>query len=307
MKVSIIIPAYNEEKNLPACLDSISKLNFSKEDLEVILVDNGSIDRTLEIAESFGAITLSDDSMNVSGLRNYGVKHSSGDILAFVDADCVVSQDWLKNSLPYFNLNNVAAWGAPPTLPENATWVQQTWYIVRQKEKQVQEVSWLETMNLFVRKNQFVAVGGFNETLVTCEDVDLCYRIRKYGKIISDSRLVVIHHGEASTLSAFFKKELWRGRSNLKGLRSHGLSLKEIPSLLIPFYFGIFLPAALIGTIFLFTPASFAFFFLLYMLPSSAVLFRVRKKQIEFSDLLKLLLLIQIYFFSRTGAVLAKE
>ncbi|GAF86581.1 unnamed protein product, partial [marine sediment metagenome] len=72
MKVSIIIPTYNEEKRLPACLDSISRLDYSKEDIEVIVVDNGSTDGTREIAKSCGVEVLRDDSMNVSGLRNLG-------------------------------------------------------------------------------------------------------------------------------------------------------------------------------------------------------------------------------------------
>jgi len=67
MKFSIIIPAYNEEKHLPGCLESIAMLNYSKDEYEIILVDNGSSDRTIKIAESYGAIILIDNSKTVSG------------------------------------------------------------------------------------------------------------------------------------------------------------------------------------------------------------------------------------------------
>ena len=304
--VSIIIPTYNEERYLSACLDSVFNLDYEKEDMEVIVVDNGSTDRTMEIGESYGVKILRDDTMNVSGLRNLGANQSNGYILAFVDADCVVSEEWLKYASIYFDDMDVAAWGAPPTPPKESTWVQQTWYFVRQKEQQVQEVDWLESMNLFVRKDQFIKIGGFNETLVTCEDVDFSYRIRKYGKIVSDSRIEVIHLGEAGTVREFMKKEVWRGRSNLKGILSHGLSLKELPSMSIPLYFGLFLPICLVGFGISLDSTWLIAGLFLYLLPSVAVLFKVRRKKIGSLASIRLLFLIQIYFFSRTVAVFKK-
>ena len=306
MKVSIIIPTYNEEKRLPTCLDSISRLDYSKEDIEVIVVDNGSTDGTREIAKSCGAEVLRDDSMNVSGLRNLGAKHSKGDILAFVDADCIVSKDWLKNASKYSDDITVAAWGAPPAIPKESTWVQKTWYLVRQKEEVVQNVDWLESMNLFVRKDQFLAMGGFNAALITCEDVDFSYRISRYGQIVSDKRIEVIHLGEASTLQEFVRKEVWRGRSNLRGIFSHGLSLKEIPSLSIPLYFGVLLPMLFLGFLVSLNPTWLAVSILLFLLPTAAVLLKIRRKKIGRGSILKLFFLIQIYFFSRAIAVVKR-
>ena len=304
--ISIIIPAYNEEKHLPLCLESLSNLNYPKRNIEIIVVDNGSTDRTREIARSFGVRLLRDDTKNVSGLRNYGVANSKGDILAFVDADCIVSKDWLKNALKYFEAMDVVAWGAPPTPPENPTWVQKTWYLVRQKSEMIQNVDWLESMNLFVRKDQFLAVGGFNESLVTCEDVDFCYRLSKYGRITSDSQIEVIHLGEAPTVKIFIKKEIWRGHSNLSGFRSHGLSLKEIPSLVMPLYFGVFLPIFYFGALIFLNPIWLAAGLLFYLFPSASVLFKLRKKKLDLIEATRLLFLVQIYFLSRTVAVLKK-
>jgi len=299
---SVIIPAYNEEKYLPGCLDSLCNMDYPKDCVEVIVVDNGSTDRTREIAETYKVTILRDDTKNVSGLRNLGARRSKGDILAFVDADCIVSKDWLKNAAKYFDDTETAAWGAPPALPEDSTWVQRTWYLVRQKEKDIQEVDWLESMNLFVRKDQFLFVNGFNETLVTCEDVDFCYRIREYGRIISDSMLRVVHLGEARTLREFIKKEIWRGQSNFHGIRSHGLSMKELPSLCIPVYFGIFLPAFLIGSVVFTEPIWLMIGLFFYLLPSAALLFKMRRKKVNMMSLFRLLFLMQIYFFSRTVA-----
>ena len=302
--ISIIIPAYNEEKNIGACLQSISDLDYPKESYEIILVDNGSSDRTIEIAELFNVKIIINTTKNVSGLRNLGAEYAAGDVLAFVDADCIVSPQWLKNASVHINDESLAAWGAPPVIPENSTWVQETWFLIRKKEKKVQPVDWLESMNLFVRKIQFINIGGFNESLTTCEDVDFCFRIKKFGNILSDADICVIHIGEARTIKEFLKKEIWRGESNFKGLFSHGLKMNEIPSLVIPIYFGLCVPLLLLlGWFFKKSVIILGFTILLYLLPSAAVFYKIRNKEMNSRLIFKLFLLLQIYFFARTIAV----
>jgi len=97
--ISIIIPAYNEERFLGRCLQSIANVDYPGELTEVLLVDNGSTDRTVEIAHSYNAKVLVDGTSNVSGLRNLGAQHAKGELLAFVDADCIVHEDWISGSV----------------------------------------------------------------------------------------------------------------------------------------------------------------------------------------------------------------
>jgi len=305
--VSIIIPAFNEEKILPLCLQSINELDYPKNRFEVLVIDNGSTDHTGEIARFYSARLIVNDRERVSGLRNIGALASNGQILAFVDADCIVSNEWLEEGVKYYNDINIAAWGAPPILPKGSTWVQRTWFIVRQKQKDMQEVDWLESMNLFVRREDFIRIGGFNQDLVTCEDVDFCYRIKKGRKIISDNKISVTHLGEAKDLRDFIKKELWRGQSNLVGVRSHKLTLKELPSLAIPVYFGILIPFLFIVFAFSLNPIWLAILIVTYLLPLFVVLIKVRKKRVSLSILIGLLVLLQIYFIVRTVAVLKKN
>lgn len=305
LKVSIIIPTYNEEKHLPACLQSLSNQEYKKTLIEVIVIDNGSTDKTRDIAEKYADILLSNDVKNVSGLRNMGANESSGDILAFLDADCIVSKKWLKSAALYFDKLDVAAWGAPPVPPDDSSWVQRTWFLIREKDSQIEEVDWLESMNLFVRKDTFLLNKGFNEDLVTCEDVDFSYRIKKFGRIISDRRIRVIHQGEARTVREFMKKEIWRGRSNLQGVFSHGLSLKELPSLSIPVYF-IFLTILMAGVIVSLNLLWLEICFFLLVFPSVVVLFKKRKRLTNIFITCQLFFLIHIYFLSRTIAVFKK-
>jgi glycosyltransferase involved in cell wall biosynthesis len=266
--------------------------------------DNGSTVSTCRIAESYGAIVLKDSTKNVSGLRNLGARHASGDILAFVDADCMVAPDWLIRAAAYFDDDATAAWGSPPDIPDNATWVQKTWYLVRQKEKSVQHVDWLESMNVFVRKKNFLKINGFDASLMTCEDVDFSYRISQFGAIVSDMSIKVRHLGEAPTIRVFLKKEIWRGKGNFKGVFKHGLTLKEIPSLAIPVYFALFLPVLAVTA--LLTSGAVLFFSIFLaaaVFPGALLLFKVRHKTAGVLQKIQLLFLGYVYFLARTIAV----
>lgn len=89
MKLSIIIPAYNEEKYLPATLDAIDAAK-SGLDAEVIVVDNRSTDATRDIAGKRGAIVIHEHEHNIGKVRNTGAESASGDVLVFIDADSIV-------------------------------------------------------------------------------------------------------------------------------------------------------------------------------------------------------------------------
>ena len=91
--ISVVIPAKNEELNVARCLKAVS--NQKKQPIECIVVDNGSIDRTIDIAKSLGAITISLPGVNISELRNSGAAIAKGNIIAFLDADCEPKKDWL--------------------------------------------------------------------------------------------------------------------------------------------------------------------------------------------------------------------
>lgn len=278
-------------------------MNFSEHLYEVIMVDNGSTDRTKDIAKEFGAKVLEAPHLKVSGLRNLGAKNAEGEFLAFVDADCTVDGDWLTSAKIYFNSQDIAAWGSPADIPTHSTWVQQAWFLVRKPDKIVEDVEWLESMNLFVRQKTFLVADGFAENLVTCEDVDFCYRLRQYGRIVSDRRIRVIHHGEAATVRQFFRKELWRGMGNIHGVFSHGLSFKELPSLALPLYFAFFLPLLLAASILLRSGILFSLLFLFLILPAALIFSKKKLFAAGPKTLLRLFFLLQVYFLARTAAI----
>src|SRR3989344_8477717 len=92
MKVSVIIPVYNEEKVIQYCLESLKNQTFR--DMEIIVVDDGSTDRTQELVK--GVMLLIQDHKGPGEARNFGAKQAKGEILVFVDADMTFDKDFIK-------------------------------------------------------------------------------------------------------------------------------------------------------------------------------------------------------------------
>lgn len=235
--LSIIIPVKNESSNLEACLRSIRSAPSHSIAYEILVIDNGSTDSTVDVAKSFKATVFEVPDATVAGLRNFGAEHASGNILAFIDADCTIHDDWFNTVTPYVQNTSIDCFGSPPGIPDQSTWVQRCWYQIRRKGTPTDPphpIDWLESMNLFVRRDAFNAVNGFDTSLITCEDYDLCIRLKQHGEILCDPSIQAIHHGEAHSVKRFYQKERWRGVSNIEGLRRHGFSFSELPSLLFP-------------------------------------------------------------------------
>lgn len=245
--ISVIIPSKNEENRIQICLSCIFSMNFDSDRLEVIVVDNGSTDSTVNIAKEFGCTVYVMPELTIAGLRNFGAKKATANIIGFVDADIEVHDNWAKNGVALFNLkSDVACVTGKIKISSNPTWVEKTWGLNRDIKRGQFKVNWISSMNMIIRKDSFLEVGGFNENLITCEDVDLSYRLKEKGfSLLYDDSIEVTHHGEAKSIKELFKKEKWRGTSMIDVILSHGLTKSELPSLLQLFFFLICLSVPL--------------------------------------------------------------
>jgi hypothetical protein len=150
-------------------------------------------------------------------MRNAGATAARGMILAFVDADHEIGSEWVPSAMESLAKKGVVAVGAPCRPPDEATWVQRMYDRLRRHQPGVNSVEWLGSGNMAVRRSAFEAVGGFDTSLETCEDVDLCRKLRaRSGVLLGDARLHNVHYGDPATLSNVFAGELWRGRDNLR-------------------------------------------------------------------------------------------
>lgn len=220
ISISIIIPALNEEKMIGRCLESLTKLAFARDRFEVLVVDNGSRDRTLAIAESFkdrlNLKVLQQAGVRISALRNLGARAASGCILAFLDADCLALADWLDRIFTLTRADGAGVLGAHYLLPENSSWVGRTWHHYQEAPKSG-KVSHVPAGDLIMRREDFLKLGGFDETIQTNEDYELCDRARKAGMHVQAfPQIGVIHLGTAQSLRVFFRKQAWHGTHVIK-------------------------------------------------------------------------------------------
>jgi GT2 family glycosyltransferase len=232
--VSFVIPVKNDAARLQRCLGSIRRnraANFG----EVLVVDNGSTDDSPSVARAAGAHVIVVPEGRVAQLRNEGASTARGDLLAFIDADHELGAGWLSAALETMQPPDIGAAGALYLAPPDGTWVQRMYGALRGRTVGRSEARWLGSGNLIVRRNAFEALGGFDVTLESCEDVDFCERLRAAGwRLVADERLISIHHGDPASLTKLFRAERWRGRDNLRITLRHGLRPRDVPSVLVP-------------------------------------------------------------------------
>lgn len=238
---TVIIPAKNEEEYIGICLSSILALDYPASKVDITVIDNGSSDRTREIAEELGATVLFNDSTTIAGLRNMGAQNTRGDILAFLDADMEVDPGWLREAVKVLEDPDTGAVGGLLGIRNNPTWVESTWVENKTDRPQYGEVRWLGSGNFLMRREVFDQVGGWNEALTTCEDLDICERISRSKKLMFVAKVFAIHHGSAKSLGEVFRKELWRGKNNFQRSLGPREFLRELPTLTFPVFHGIFL------------------------------------------------------------------
>lgn len=240
--VLIVIPAKNEADYIGQCLCGINSLNYSSNKVKNVVVDNCSTDNTAEIALQFGARVITSNVSSIAALRNLGASEGDSEMVGFVDADCIVDPDWLTVAARHFaadeNLCAVGVTEAPPYT--NSTWVETIWMGLKHGRKPTQGfayTSWCASGAMLVKRESFEKVAGFNTCLTTCEDADLSTRLLENGTIILDYTVPFQHLRGSRTLLQLFKREMWRGQHNINGFLGHGISMRELPSVLAPVLF----------------------------------------------------------------------
>ena len=217
--VSIVIPALNEEESIQLCLDAIDNLEYPKDRFEIVVVDNGSIDGTVSIAKKSNASVHIFPDTKIGKLRNLGVQNARGDVIAFVDADCIVSNDWLNAALDILSANDIGAVGGGIECRKGANWLERAWAL-DQGEK-LCDVTSLATGSFILRRSDFDEVGGFNDDLVAGEDTEISQRLLGAGKKLKlYSKCNVVHLGYPRTMKSFIKRQVWQTSDYLISLKS---------------------------------------------------------------------------------------
>ncbi len=212
MKISIVTPMYNSEEFIERMILAVRGVDYPKENLEIIVIDNGSSDNSVKIVETLGIKCLVMPKVSIAKMRNAGAAVASGEILAFVDSDCLVDRDWAKNAEKLIkDIECAGIVGGHYGLGDNPGWVERTW--VDLKTDFSGDVPFVSAGNMIVKKEVFTEVSGFDEAVETGEDWDFCQRIIKAGyRVVNSPLLYVSHLGNVKSLIGIIKKERWYGR-----------------------------------------------------------------------------------------------
>jgi GT2 family glycosyltransferase len=232
--IAFIIPVRNDRDRLRRCLESIQRA-AAETAYETIVIDHSSTDDSAGVAKQLGASVLSRSEGSVASLRNEAAKHTAAPLLAFVDADHEIGPGWVSAATAAMADPTIAAIGAPCHSPPDGTWVQRAYDSLRRHASRPEPAEWFGAGNMVIRRSVFLEVGGFNTSLETCEDVDLCFRLRSRGHaLLHVPGLLNIHLGDPATLRRLFLGELWRGRDNLRVSVKAPWSLRNAASTATP-------------------------------------------------------------------------
>ncbi|AXR07332.1 glycosyltransferase [Salinimonas sediminis] len=216
--VSIIIPAFNEELYIADTLQALHTQSYGKENVEVIVVDNGSADDTVIVAQEHADKVLSYTEKPVGKVRNYGVDNCNGEIVFFLDADCVAPSNWIEVGVKSILDNPDTVFGGGIKLREHASFVERFWLLEgRDGETLPKE---LLGASIVLRKSIFLKVGGFSTTLTAGEDSKLHQDLVAQGVNVKMVRFMsVVHLGNARTIKSFIKRQIWHSEGYSSRLR----------------------------------------------------------------------------------------
>lgn len=303
-KFSVIVPVLNAKDYLRASLDSILAAVERYGNAELIVLDNGSNDGSYEIlcTEYAGRAQVQQvRGVTVGGLRNHGAGLADGEFLTFIDSDCRITPDYFEQALRVLQ-DGADVTGSQCALEESPAWIEKTWRALHVLAVEG-VVKYINSGNLVVRRQAFLQVGGFDETMISCEDPDLGARLGKSGfRIVQAHAVRAVHPAGDKTIPVFFRKHAWRGMGMFGMLKNEWMS----KPVLITFAHLLACIAA-VANLFA-NPAPLpwriaCFVLLVNLAPALTILYRTaRTKGVSYSPI-QAMFLYHVYFLARFYAI----
>jgi GT2 family glycosyltransferase len=215
--VSIVVPVLNGERTIQECLTSLLYMEYPEERREIVVVDNGSIDRTAEIIKRFPIMYLQEKRRGIPYARNRGIEASRGEIVAFTDSDCVVSKRWLYELVQGFERKEVGGVEGetvdyPPTNPAEKYMAKRRSY--SRKMRLASPLSpYAVTANVAFRREVFDKIGVFDSRFPSGEDVDFSWRFFQGINLeLGYNPRAIVFHRHRNTARSFFYQHIRVGR-----------------------------------------------------------------------------------------------
>lgn len=238
-KVSVVVASYNGGRTLPACLNSLTHLNYPN--YEIILVDDGSTDDTAKIASHYPSVrTIHQTNLGLGAARNAGIRVATGDLVAFTDSDCRVDEDWLYYLVADLLKTDAVAIGGHNFPPTEDNWVAGAVAVSPGGPAHVmlddRNAEHIPGCNMMFWKWSLDEIEGFDpQYRAAGDDVDVCWRLLQRGYRIAFSHAGFVWHYRRNTFAAYVKQQRGYGVAeallrykhpeyfnSLGGMRWHG-------------------------------------------------------------------------------------
>jgi GT2 family glycosyltransferase len=216
-RASVVVCTYNGERWLRGCLEALDGLDYPA--YEVIVVDDGSTDRTAEIAAEFPQFRLiSTPNRGLSSARNLGLEVATGDIVAYLDDDARPDPSWLTHLVRTLNASGHAAVGGPNIPPPDDGLVADCVAGAPGGPIHVlisdTEAEHIPGCNMAFRKALLQEIGGFDSVFrVAGDDVDVCWRLQEAGLTVGFSPGAVVYHHRRSSVRAYLRQQFQYGKA----------------------------------------------------------------------------------------------
>lgn len=228
--ISIIIPVRDQADDLAECLHSLVNVDYPKDRLEIIVVDDGSRKKAAtDITSPDIRIIRQEKSLGPATCRNIGAENARGDILAFIDADCMAGKNWLKEIVPFFQVVEVGAVGGyvegyyRKSLLDRYEAIASSLNMGERIIIESKSTSgfYVPTANMLVDREAFKNAGSFQAGLYIGEDVDFCWRLKNLGLWLLYVPLGKVAHKHRNRLDRMLKRRLEYGTSEAGLYRAH--------------------------------------------------------------------------------------
>lgn len=241
--VSVIIATKNEEKNIERCFKSLLEQNYPKRKLEIVLVDNNSVDKTKEIAQEYTKLVYNfpkpGKRKNIKNFRgaqlNFGVKKSHGEIIFFPDADMTFDQNLISEAVEAINSGSADALYIPEKIIGTGFWGK-----VRDYDRSFYNQTCVDAVRI-VKKSAYFEVGGFDEENINFgpDDWDFTKMIKLRGFLTQIITSKIYHHEEDFTFSKYFAKKGKYFKTFSGYIKKWGKNDPDVKKQFSPFYRGL--------------------------------------------------------------------
>jgi len=212
--ISVVVPVYSGEETLGRCLDALLDQDYEGE-YEIIVVDDGSTDRTRELVAKYPVKLLEQKHHGPAAARNFGARGAEGEIVVFTDADCVPEKSWLREMLRPLRDENIAGVQGAYKTDQGELTARFVQYEIEERYERMGRAEYIDFVGSYsaaYRKDIFLEEGGFDESfpMASGEDPDLSFRLASKGyKMVFNPRAVVMHR-HLTTLQGYLKSKFYR-------------------------------------------------------------------------------------------------